>query len=243
VAIALQQAGAKVGLLDADIYGPNQPQMLGGIEKPYINENKKFEPIVRFGLQTNSIGYLVPDEKAMIWRGPMVSGALTQLLNDTQWQDLDYLIIDLPPGTGDIQLTLAQKLPVSGAMIVTTPQSVATADAAKAIAMFEKVSIEVLGLVENMAYYQCPNCEDKDYLFGEGGGKQLAKQHSTAFLGELPLQKQIREQADAGEPIIVAQPESQAAKTYKKIALNLAIELALRPKNLMYNLAPPRVEA
>lgn len=231
LALALQALGAKVGLLDADIYGPNQPMMLGTNEKPAITEQKKFVPVERYQLFTNSIGYLVPDEKAMIWRGPMVSGALTQLLNDTEWPDLDYMVIDMPPGTGDIQLTLAQKIAVSGAVIVTTPQQVAVNDARKGVAMFNKVGVPVLGLVENMSYYRCGHCSEKDFIFGEGGGRKLADEQALPLLAEMPFVSAIQRQADAGEPIILAQPDSEAAKLYHHLGLSVAMQLAARPSN------------
>ncbi len=231
LALGLQAAGARVGLLDADIYGPNQPTMLGNQEKPAITEQKKFIPVERYGLFTNSIGYLVPDEKAMVWRGPMVSGALLQLFNDTEWPELDYLVIDMPPGTGDIQLTLAQKIAVSGAVIITTPQQVAVNDARKGIAMFAKVGVPVLGVVENMSYYRCSHCNSKEFLFGQGGGVQLAKEQQLPLLAELPFVSSIQVQADIGKPIVLAQPESEAAIAYQYLALKTTLQLAKRPAN------------
>jgi ATP-binding protein involved in chromosome partitioning len=231
LALALQKEGARVGLLDADIYGPNQPQMLGVNIKPEITMEKKFIPVEAHGLQTMSIGYLIDASQATIWRGPMVSGALTQLINDTVWDDLDYLIVDLPPGTGDIQLTLSQKIPVSGAVIVTTPQDVAVADARKALAMFKKVSVPVLGLVENMSYFECAHCDDKTYIFGQGGAEKLATEFNVPLLGEMPLLPKVREQLDQGKPPVVSDPESNAAKLYQTIALKVAAQLSLRPRN------------
>lgn len=232
LALALQMSGAKVGILDADIYGPNQPQMLGVTsERPVANEANKIQPIIRYGMQTMSIGYLIDANQPMVWRGPMVSSALQQLLNDTAWSDLDYLIIDLPPGTGDVQLTLAQKIPVTGAVIITTPQEIALADARKGLAMFRKVKVPILGVIENMSYYQCDHCADKNYLFGEGGGRKMAEQYDVAFLGEIPLVTEIRKQADQGLPIVMAQPENTAAKVYKKTAILMAARLSLQAKN------------
>lgn len=231
LAIALQLMGARVGLLDADIHGPNQPQMLGIQKKPQISEDKKIDVVEQYGLQTMSIGYLIDAERPTIWRGPMVSGALQQLTNDTQWKDLDYLIIDLPPGTGDVQLTLSQKIPVAGSVIVTTPQEIALADARKALAMFNKVKVPVLGIVENMSYYRCKHCDEKDYLFGQGGGRKMAEQYNVALLGEMPLDRRIREQADRGKPIVLAEPDSELAQLYKIIARRVCAQLSLQGKN------------
>lgn len=229
LALALQATGATVGLLDADIYGPSQPQMLGIDDKPRVNANKKFEPVMRYGLQTNSIGYLIKDEQAMIWRGPMVSSALMQLLNDTAWQDLDYLVIDLPPGTGDIQLTLAKKVPVNGAIIVTTPQPVAVIDAARAIAMFQKVKLPILGIVENMSYHICPHCEHKSNIFGAHGGEELAKQYELECLVKIPLDAHIRVQSDLGKPIVMSEPDGKIAKLYLDLAQKVIDKLAAQP--------------
>lgn len=230
LALGLSIEGAKVGILDADIYGPSQPMMLGATTKPESTDNK-LEPIVRHGLQSMSIGYLIDSDTPMVWRGPMVSSALQQLLNDTNWQELDYLIIDLPPGTGDIQLTLAQKIPVSGAVIVTTPQDIALLDAKKAIAMFNKVRIPVLGVVENMSYHICNHCGHQEHIFGQGGGESLARQHQVDLLGSLPLDKKIREQADGGNPTVIAEPDGEIARQYREIALRLAAKLSLQAKN------------
>jgi ATP-binding protein involved in chromosome partitioning len=217
LALALTLDGARVGILDADIYGPNQPQMLGATEKPEAKD-KKLQPVVRYGIQSMSIGYLIDQDTPMIWRGPMVTTALQQLLNDTEWDDLDYLIIDLPPGTGDIQLTMAQKIPVSGAIIVTTPQDIALLDARKAIAMFNKVNVPVLGVVENMSVHICNQCGHAEYIFGSGGGERLAQQYKVELLGALPLDKRIREQADGGKPTVIAEPDSALSQTYRSIA-------------------------
>ncbi len=219
LALAFQQQGAKVGLLDADIYGPCLPQMLGATSRPKSIEGKKLTPVDCYGIQTMSISYLIEEtDTAMIWRGPMVTGALLQLFNDTLWDNLDYLIIDLPPGTGDIQLTLAQKIPVTGAVIVTTPQDIALLDVHKAIKMFEKVKIPVLGIVENMSQYICPECGHHDDIFGHDGGQKTADKFKTKLLGRLPLNKKIREHADAGKPTVLAEPEGELAKLYADIA-------------------------
>ncbi len=227
LALGLQIHGAKVGLLDADIHGPNQPRMLGySGGKPQVVD-KKFQAPVLHGLPTMSMGYLIDAMQPTIWRGPMVSGALMQMLNDTAWPELDYLIIDMPPGTGDIQLTLAQKIPVAGAVIVTTPQEVALADARKGLAMFEKVDVPVLGIVENMAYYLCRHCGEKEYLFGQDGGKRMAEQFNTQLLGEIPLDGQIRQLSDDGLPCVL-NAQSSARPAYLSMALQVAAKLSLQ---------------
>ncbi|MEX2353703.1 MAG: iron-sulfur cluster carrier protein ApbC, partial [Gammaproteobacteria bacterium] len=208
LALALQAEGAKVGILDADIYGPSQPRMLGCHKKPESTDGKKLEPNVSYHLQSMSIGYLIDEETPMIWRGPMVTSALEQMLADTNWQDLDYLIIDLPPGTGDIQLTLCQKIPVSGAIIVTTPQDIALLDARKALKMFQKVEVSVLGIVENMSTHICSNCGHEEHIFGAGGGESMAKQYGVELLGSLPLDIAIREGVDNGKPTVAIAPDS-----------------------------------
>ncbi|MGV7193917.1 iron-sulfur cluster carrier protein ApbC [Xanthomonas sp. NCPPB 1325] len=230
LALALRQQGARVGVLDADIYGPSVPAMLGLSGRPDSPDNKSIEPLRAFGIEAMSIGLLVDQDTPMIWRGPMATSALTQLFNDTLWDDLDYLLIDLPPGTGDIQLTLSQKIPVAGAVIVTTPQDIATLDARKALKMFEKVEVPVLGIVENMAVHTCSNCGHREHLFGEGGGERMAAQYGVPLLGSLPLAIGIREQGDAGQPIVVAAPESTAAQAYLAAAARLAEELGKRPR-------------
>lgn len=230
LALALYRQGAQVGLLDADIYGPNQPQMLGISQRPVTHDNKTMEPIIAHGLQTMSIGYLVDTNAPMVWRGPMVSGALTQLLHDTHWHNLDYLIIDLPPGTGDVQLTMAQKIPVSGAVIITTPQEIALLDVRKAINMFNKVNVPILGVVENMSTHICSNCQVEEPIFGHGGGELIAEQFGVNLLGSLPLALPIREQADKGTPIVIADNEHLASQKYMQIAVQLSAELALKPK-------------
>lgn len=231
LAIALAQENIKVGLLDADIYGPNQPQMLGASGKPEVHEDKKLSPVRSYGLQTMSIGYLVDKNTPMIWRGPMVTAALQQLLRDTLWEDLDYLIIDLPPGTGDIQLTLAQKIPVSGAVIVTTPQEVALLDARKGIEMFRKVKVNVLGIIENMSSHACSHCGHQEALFGQEGGVELAKTYQLPLLGQLPLAKAIREGGDAGKPVVADPNQSALARSFRAIALTMAAQLSLQPVN------------
>jgi len=230
LALALAADGARVGVLDADVYGPSVPMMLGLSGRPDSPDGKSIEPMRAHGIQAMSIGLLVEQDTPMIWRGPMATSALTQLLNDTRWDDLDYLLIDLPPGTGDIQLTLAQKIPVAGAVIVTTPQDVATLDAKKALKMFEKVEVPVLGLVENMAVHVCSNCGHAEHVFGEGGGQRMANQYGVPLLGSLPLELAIREQGDAGVPVVVAAPDSAAAQAYRDAARQLAIALAQRPR-------------
>ncbi|MBN8502974.1 MAG: iron-sulfur cluster carrier protein ApbC [Burkholderiales bacterium] len=226
LALALHAEGARVGLLDADIYGPSIPLMMGVSGRPEVVDGKSMEPLMAHGLQVMSIGFLVPEDQAMIWRGPMATGALEQLLRQTNWQDLDYLVIDLPPGTGDIQLTLAQRVPVTGALIVTTPQDVALIDAKKAVRMFEKVSVPILGLVENMAIYCCPNCGHQEAIFGADGGKAMAEQMKLSYLGALPLQRAIREQSDAGTPPVVAEPQGPAAQLYLQLARQAAVAVA-----------------
>ncbi len=230
LALALQRQGARVGLLDADIYGPSVPAMLGLAGRPDSPDNKSIEPLRAFGVEAMSIGLLIDTDTPMIWRGPMATSALTQLFNDTLWDDLDYLLVDLPPGTGDIQLTLSQKIPVAGAVIVTTPQEIATLDARKALKMFEKVEVPVLGIVENMAVHTCSNCGHSEHLFGEGGGQRMAAQYGVPLLGSLPLEIAIREQGDAGTPIVAAAPDSPAAQAYAAAATRLAEELAKRPR-------------
>ncbi|ASK91708.1 iron-sulfur cluster carrier protein ApbC [Xanthomonas campestris pv. trichodesmae] len=230
LALALRQLGARVGVLDADIYGPSVPAMLGLSGRPDSPDNKSIEPLRAFGIEAMSIGLLVDQDTPMIWRGPMATSALTQLFSDTLWDDLDYLLIDLPPGTGDIQLTLSQKIPVAGAVIVTTPQDIATLDARKALKMFEKVEVPVLGIVENMAVHTCSNCGHREHLFGEGGGERMAAQYGVPLLGSLPLEIAIREQGDAGQPIVVGTPESVAAQAYLAAATRLAEELGKRPR-------------
>ncbi len=231
LALALQAEGAKVGILDADIYGPSQPRMLGLQGKPDTTDGKTVEPKVSYGIQSMSIGYLIEEDTPMIWRGPMVTGALEQLLNETNWKDLDYLIIDLPPGTGDIQLTLCQKIPVSGAVIVTTPQDIALLDAKKALKMFEKVNVPVLGIIENMSTHICSECGHEEHIFGSGGGEQMAKQYDVDLLGSLPLDIRIREGVDNGKPTVAMEPDSAITMNYRNIARRTAAKLAQQSKD------------
>jgi len=231
LALALAAEGAKVGILDADIYGPSQPRMLGTTQRPESIDGKSIEAIKSYGLQCMSMGFLVDEEEPMIWRGPMVTQALEQMLNDTNWDDLDYLVIDLPPGTGDIHLTLSQKVPVSGAIIVTTPQDIALLDARKALKMFEKVNVPVLGIVENMSTHICSQCGHEEHIFGAGGGEKMAKQYDVDMLGNLPLDIKIREDADSGHPTVVADPDGTIATAYRHIALRIAARLAKQAKN------------
>ncbi|BFM21159.1 iron-sulfur cluster carrier protein ApbC [Gilvimarinus japonicus] len=229
LALALAAQGARVGVLDADIYGPSQPQMLGvGQRRPQIvgeGKAQQMVPIEAHGLQTISMGYLVTEQTPMVWRGPMVSGALKQLLSQTRWDDVDYLIIDMPPGTGDIALTLSQSVPVTGAVIVTTPQDIALLDAVKGIEMFRKVNVPVLGVIENMATHVCSNCGHEEAIFGAGGGERIARDYDTSLLGALPLSLAVREQADSGVPSVVAEPDGDAAQAYRSIALKMAARL------------------
>jgi ATP-binding protein involved in chromosome partitioning len=231
LALALAAEGARVGILDADIYGPSQPRMLGVSGQPESKDGKTLEPIENYGIQAMSIGFLIDEETPMIWRGPMVTQALEQLLNDTNWDKLDYLVIDLPPGTGDTQLTLAQKVPVSGAIIVTTPQDIALLDARKGFKMFEKVEVPILGIVENMSTYICSQCGNEEHIFGEGGGGRMAEQYGVDFLGALPLDIRIREETDSGKPTVVAEPEARISQIYRDIARNAAAKLALQAKS------------
>ena len=231
LALALAAEGASVGLLDADIYGPSMPIMMGISGRPESLDGQNMEPMENYGVQVSSIGILVDPDEAMIWRGPMASQALDQLLRQTNWKDLDYLIVDMPPGTGDIQLSLSQRVPLTGAVIVTTPQDIALADARKGVAMFEKVGVPILGLVENMAVHVCSNCGHVEHIFGAEGGKRYAAEKGIDYLGALPLALSIREQADSGRPSVVADPDGQAATNYKAIARQVAIKVAARAKD------------
>jgi len=230
LALALAAEGVAVGVLDADVYGPSVPMMLGLSGRPDSPDGKTIEPMRAHGIEAMSIGLLVDQDTPMIWRGPMATSALTQLLTDTRWGDLDVLVVDLPPGTGDIQLTMAQKIPVAGAVIVTTPQDIATLDARKALKMFEKLDIAVLGLVENMAVHVCSNCGHAEHIFGEGGAARMSEQYGVPVLGSLPLQIGIRQQGDAGTPIVAAQPDSAAAQAYREVARVMLAQLDKRPK-------------
>ncbi len=227
LALALAAEGAKVGILDADIYGPSQPTMLGISGEPKSRDGKSIEPMEAHGLQAMSIGFMIPgDDVPMVWRGPMVTQALDQLLHQTRWDGLDYLVVDLPPGTGDIQLTLAQKVPVTGAIIVTTPQDIALMDARKGLKMFEQVGIKILGIVENMSTHICSQCGHEEHIFGSGGGEKMCADYNVEFLGGLPLDIRIREQADSGNPTVVADPDGKISKEYKKIARRVAVKIA-----------------
>jgi ATP-binding protein involved in chromosome partitioning len=226
LALALATEGASVGMLDADIYGPSQPLMLGITGRPTSRDGKSMEPMEGHGIQAMSVGFLIEPDTPMVWRGPMVTQALEQLLSETKWRDLDYLVVDLPPGTGDIQLTLAQKVPVTGAVIVTTPQDIALIDARKGLKMFEKVGIPILGIVENMAIHICSKCGHAEPIFGEGGGERMSKDYEVELLGSLPLDIRIREQADSGKPTVVSDPESPVARIYREIARKIAARIA-----------------
>jgi ATP-binding protein involved in chromosome partitioning len=232
LALALAAEGASVGMLDADIYGPSQPTMLGITGRPQSKDGKSLEPMEGHGIQAISIGFLIDLDTPMVWRGPMVTQALEQLLRDTHWKDLDYLVVDLPPGTGDVQLTLAQKVPVTGAVIVTTPQDIALIDARKGLKMFEKVGIPILGIVENMSIHVCPKCGHESHIFGEGGAQKMCQDYNTELLGQLPLDAGIREQADSGKPTVVADPDGKVAEIYRRIARRCAVKIAESQKDM-----------
>jgi ATP-binding protein involved in chromosome partitioning len=231
LALALAAEGASVGLLDADIYGPSQPTMMGVQGRPESSDGKTMEPLENYGVQVMSIGFLVDRDEAMVWRGPMATQALDQLLRQTNWRDLDYLIVDMPPGTGDIQLTLSQRVPLTGAVIVTTPQDIALIDARKGIKMFEKVGVPILGIVENMAVHVCENCGHVEHIFGADGGKKMAAEFEMDYLGALPLNMSIRVQADSGMPSVVADPDGEIAGLYKAVARQVAIKVAAKTKD------------
>ena len=231
LALALQAEGARVGVLDADIYGPSQPTMLGVSGKPESADGQTMEPMVGHGVQVMSIGFMVEPDQAMIWRGPMATQALEQLLRQTNWDDLDYLIVDMPPGTGDIALTLSQRVPLTGAVIVTTPQDIALLDARKGLKMFEKVGVPILGIVENMAVHVCTQCGHQEHIFGADGGRRMATEYKVDYLGALPLTMKIREQADAGNPTVVAEPDGEISAIYKTIARRVAVKIAQQSKD------------
>jgi ATP-binding protein involved in chromosome partitioning len=226
LALALAAEGATVGILDADIYGPSQPMMLGIVGRPESTDGKSMEPMQAYGIQAMSIGFLIDQDTPMVWRGPMVTGALEQLLRETRWRDLDYLVIDLPPGTGDIQLTLSQKVPVTGAVIVTTPQDIALLDARKGLKMFEKVGVAILGIVENMSTHVCSKCGHEEPIFGAGGGEKMCLDYEVELLGSLPLDITIRQQVDSGKPTVVADPDGKIAQAYKQIARRVAVRIS-----------------
>jgi ATP-binding protein involved in chromosome partitioning len=231
LALALAAEGASVGILDADIYGPSQPTMMGISGQPESVDGKSMEPLENYGVQVSSIGFLIDPDQAMIWRGPMATQALDQLLRQTNWRELDYLLVDMPPGTGDIALTLSQRVPLTGAVIVTTPQDIALLDAKKGLKMFEKVGVPILGIVENMAVYCCPNCGHTEHIFGADGGKRMASEYGVDYLGALPLNLSIREQADNGRPSVVADPDSEIAATYKAVARRIAVTIAQKARD------------
>ncbi len=231
LALALAAEGASVGILDADIYGPSQPMMMGLSGRPESEDGKTIEPLENYGVQVMSIGFLIEPDQAMIWRGPMATQALDQLLHQTLWRELDYLLIDMPPGTGDIALTLSQRVPLTGAIIVTTPQDIALLDARKGLKMFEKVGVPILGIVENMAVYCCPNCGHTEHIFGADGGKKMSADFGVDYLGALPLTMAIREQADSGRPTVVADPDSEVAGLYKAVARQVAVKIAAKAKD------------
>jgi ATP-binding protein involved in chromosome partitioning len=232
LALALSAEGARVGILDADIYGPSLPMMMGITGRPESSDGKTMTPLENHGLQVASIGFMIDPDQPMVWRGPMVTQALQQLLEQTNWRELDYLIVDMPPGTGDIQLTLSQKVPVTGAVIVTTPQDIALLDARKGLKMFEKVGIPILGIVENMSTHICSNCGHAEAIFGEGGGQKMCQDFGVDFLGALPLTMSIRQQTDAGLPTVVADPNGPVAAMYKQIARKVAIAVAVKAKDM-----------
>ena len=233
LALALAQEGASVGILDADIYGPSQPQMLGlAGQQPESKDGENMEPLEAYGLQAMSIGFMVDVETPMVWRGPMVAQALDQLISQTNWRDIDFLIVDMPPGTGDIQLSLAQKVPVTGAVIVTTPQDIALIDARKGLKMFEKVNIPILGIVENMSIHICSKCGHEEHIFGQGGGERMGKDYDVDFLGSLPLEMAIREMTDTGKPTVVGAPDSRTAEIYRSIARRVAVKIAQKAKDM-----------
>ena len=231
LALALAAEGARVGLLDADIYGPSLPLMMGLTGRPESKDGKTMAPLVNHGVQVMSIGFIVEADQAVVWRGPMATQALDQLLRQTNWSDLDYLLIDMPPGTGDIALTLSQRVPLTGAIVVTTPQDIALLDAKKGLNMFEKVGVPILGIVENMAVYCCPNCGHVEHIFGEDGGRKMAEQYGVAYLGALPLTRSIREQTDSGRPTVVAEPDGEIAGLYKAMARQVAVAVAGKAKD------------
>ncbi len=232
LALALAAEGATVGILDADIYGPSQPMMLGISGRPRSDDGKTMEPMENHGIQASSIGFMIKPDEPMVWRGPMVTQALQQLLEQTNWRDLDYLVVDMPPGTGDIQLTLSQKVPVTGALIVTTPQDIALLDARKGLKMFEKVGIPILGIVENMSVHVCTHCGHAEHIFGEGGGQKMCAEYGVEYLGGLPLDIRIRQQTDSGTPTVVAEPDGPLAKLYMEIARKLAVAVAGKARDM-----------
>jgi len=242
LALALAAEGARVGMLDADIYGPSQPTMLGISGQPETTDGKSMEPMEGHGIQASSIGFLIDPDQPMVWRGPMVTQALQQLLMQTNWRDVDYLVVDMPPGTGDIQLTLSQQVPVTGAVIVTTPQDIALMDARKGLKMFEKVGVPILGIVENMAIHVCSKCGHAEHIFGEGGAARMGAEYGVEVLGSLPLDIRIREQADSGRPTVVAEPDGEIANAYKAIARKVAVRIAQQAKDMSLKMPVIKVQ-
>jgi ATP-binding protein involved in chromosome partitioning len=242
LALALAAEGAAVGMLDADIYGPSQPTMLGITGKPESRDGKSLEPLTGHGIQASSIGFLIDPDQPMVWRGPMVTQALQQLLTQTNWKDLDYLIVDMPPGTGDIALTLSQQVPVTGAVIVTTPQDIALIDARKGFRMFEKVGVPIVGLVENMAIHVCSRCGHAEHIFGAGGAQKMAADFGAEVIGSLPLDIRIREQADSGRPTVVAEPDGEIAATFRAIARKVAVRIAEKAKDMSLKMPAIKVQ-
>ncbi|EEO28090.2 iron-sulfur cluster carrier protein ApbC [Oxalobacter paraformigenes] len=242
LALALAAEGARVGILDADIYGPSQPTLMGISEKPKSSDGQHFDPIEQYGLQLMSIGFMMDSVQPLAWRAPMITQALMQLLGQTKWRDLDYLLIDMPPGTGDIQMTLSQKAPLTGAVVVTTPQDVAVLDAKKGLMMFRKMNVDILGIVENMSSYVCTHCGQIEHIFGKDGGKLMSETYGVDSLGEIPLNIAVREQTDNGKPVVVAEPEGLMARIFRDIAYRLAAKVALKPKDMTGMFPPVRVE-
>ena len=242
LALALAAEGANVGMLDADIYGPSQPTMLGITGKPDSVDGKSLEPLVGHGIQASSIGFLIDPDQPMVWRGPMVTQALQQLLTQTNWKDLDYLIVDMPPGTGDVALTLSQQVPVTGAVIVTTPQDIALIDARKGFRMFEKVGVPIVGLVENMAIHVCSKCGHAEHIFGAGGAQKMAADFGAEVIGSLPLDIRIREQADSGRPTVIAEPDGEIAATFRAIARKVAVRIAEKAKDMSLKMPAIKVQ-
>lgn len=242
LALALAAEGARVGVLDADIYGPSQPTLMGISEKPTSSDGQHFDPVERYGLQLMSIGFMMDSVQPLAWRAPMITQALMQLLVQTKWRDLDYLLIDMPPGTGDIQLTLSQKAPLTGAVVVTTPQDVAVLDAKKGLMMFRKMNVDILGIVENMSSYVCTHCGQIEHIFGKDGGKLMSEAYGVDSLGEIPLNIAVREQTDKGKPVVVAEPDGLMSRILRDIAYRLAAKVALKPKDMTGMFPPVRVE-
>ena len=242
LALALAAEGASVGILDADIYGPSQPTLMGISEKPKSSDGQHFDPIEQYGLQLMSIGFMMDSVQPLAWRAPMITQALMQLLEQTKWRDLDYLLIDMPPGTGDIQMTLSQKAPLTGAVVVTTPQDVAVLDAKKGLMMFQKMNVDILGIVENMSSYVCTHCGQVEHIFGKDGGKLMSEAYGVDSLGDIPLNGAVREQTDNGKPVVVAEPDGLMSRIFREIAYRLAGKVALKPKDMTGMFPPVRVE-